>query len=142
MRYAQVGNDPELEALYFDFGRYLLISSSRSGGILANLQGIWNSMTRRPPWSSNYMTNINAEMNYWAAELDNLSDLHTTLTNWIVNAAKTGRETNKNFYGMSGWPWHNQNVCLPKAKIRIISLMYLKINTKPTHPKTTVWSMT
>lgn len=52
MRYAQVGNYPELEALYFDFGRYLLISSSRSGGILANLQGIWNSMTRRPPWSS------------------------------------------------------------------------------------------
>jgi len=108
MRYAQLGNDPELEALYFQFGRYLLISSSRPGGIPANLQGIWNPMTR-PPWSSNYTTNINAEMNYWPAEVTNLSDLHTTFTDWIANAAATGRETAKNFYGMSGWTVHHNS---------------------------------
>lgn len=108
MRYAQVGNDPQLEALYFQFGRYLLISSSRPGGIPANLQGIWNPMTR-PPWSSNYTTNINAEMNYWPAEAANLSELHTTFTDWIANAAATGRETTKNFYGMSGWTVHHNS---------------------------------
>ena len=108
MRYAQLGNDPELEALYFQFGRYLLISSSRPGGIPANLQGIWNPMTR-PPWSSNYTTNINAEMNYWPAEPANLSDLHTTFTDWIAGAAATGRETAKNFYGMKGWTVHHNS---------------------------------
>ncbi|MEZ4904270.1 MAG: glycoside hydrolase family 95 protein [Spirosomataceae bacterium] len=108
MRYAQLGNDPDLEALYFQFGRYLLISSSRPGGIPANLQGIWNPMTR-PPWSSNYTTNINAEMNYWPAEVANLSDLHTTFTDWIANAAATGRETARNFYGMSGWTVHHNS---------------------------------
>ncbi len=108
VRYAQLGNDPELEALYFDFGRYLLISSSRPGGIPANLQGIWNPMTR-PPWSSNYTTNINAEMNYWPAEAANLSELHTTFTDWIAGAAATGRETAKNFYGMKGWTVHHNS---------------------------------
>lgn len=108
MRYAQMGNDPELEALYFQFGRYLLISSSRPGGIPANLQGIWNPMTR-PPWSSNYTTNINAQMNYWPAEPANLSDLHTTFTDWIAGAAATGRETAKNFYGMKGWTVHHNS---------------------------------
>ncbi|WP_428663866.1 glycoside hydrolase family 95 protein [Runella sp.] len=108
MRYAQMGNDPELEALYFQFGRYLLISSSRPGGIPANLQGIWNPMTR-PPWSSNYTTNINAQMNYWPAEPANLSDLHTTFTDWIASAAKTGKETAKNFYGMNGWTVHHNS---------------------------------
>lgn len=108
IRYAQLRNDPELEALYFDFGRYLLISSSRPGGIPANLQGIWNPMTR-PPWSSNYTTNINAEMNYWPAEAANLSELHTTFTDWIAGAAATGRETAKNFYGMNGWTVHHNS---------------------------------
>ncbi|RDB07549.1 glycoside hydrolase family 95 protein [Runella aurantiaca] len=108
VRYAQMGNDPQLEALYFDFGRYLLISSSRPGGIPANLQGIWNPMTR-PPWSSNYTTNINAQMNYWPAEAANLSELHTTFTDWIASAAATGRETAKNFYGMSGWTVHHNS---------------------------------
>lgn len=108
VRYAQMGNDQQLEALYFDFGRYLLISSSRPGGIPANLQGIWNPMTR-PPWSSNYTTNINAQMNYWPAEAANLSELHTTFTDWIAGAAATGRETAKNFYGMSGWTVHHNS---------------------------------
>ncbi len=108
VRYAQLGNDPELEALYFQFGRYLLISSSRPGGIPANLQGIWNPMVR-PPWSSNYTTNINAQMNYWPAEPTNLSDLHTTFTDWIAGAATSGRQTAQNFYGMKGWTIHHNS---------------------------------
>ena len=69
--YAEGAEDNSLEALYFQFGRYLLISSSRPGGVAANLQGIWNDMMR-PPWSSNYTMNINAEMNYWPAEVCSL----------------------------------------------------------------------
>jgi len=65
---------PELEALYFQFGRYLLVSSSRPGGPAANLQGIWNPHLR-PPWSSNYTVNINTEMNYWPAEITNLASV-------------------------------------------------------------------
>jgi alpha-L-fucosidase 2 len=72
INYKDSASDPELEALYFQFGRYLLISSSRPGGIPANLQGIWNPHIR-PPWSSNYTANINSEMNYWPAEVTNLS---------------------------------------------------------------------
>ncbi|GAB3916750.1 glycoside hydrolase family 95 protein [Larkinella terrae] len=107
-RYAEGGTDPELESLYYQFGRYLLISSSRPGGPPANLQGLWNPMVR-PPWSSNYTTNINAEMNYWPAEMVNLSDLHTPLLTWIGYMAKTGRETTKNFYNARGWTVHHNS---------------------------------
>lgn len=112
-RYAEGAVDPELESLYFQFGRYLLISSSRPKregemGVPANLQGIWNPMVR-PPWSSNYTTNINAQMNYWPAEMVNLSELHTPLLDWIGYMAATGRETTKNFYNMGGWTVHHNS---------------------------------
>lgn len=73
--YREGAHDPALEALYYQFGRYLLISSSRPGGMPANLQGIWNHLLRAP-WSSNYTMNINAEMDYWLAEVCNLSEMH------------------------------------------------------------------
>lgn len=112
-RYANGEPDPALESLYFQFGRYLLISSSRPGtsavrAVPANLQGIWNPMVR-PPWSSNYTTNINTEMNYWPAEMTNLSDLHTPLLDWIGYMAVTGRQTTRNFYNAGGWTIHHNS---------------------------------
>ena len=94
--------DPALEALYFQFGRYLLISSSRKGGIPANLQGIWNPHIR-PPWSSNYTTNINAEMNYWPAEVTNLTETHEPLLDFIGKLPRTGEITARTFYNCRGW---------------------------------------
>ncbi|WP_128546204.1 glycoside hydrolase family 95 protein [Larkinella soli] len=108
MRYAEGAADPALESLYFQFGRYLLISSSRPGGTPANLQGIWNPMVR-PPWSSNFTTNINAQMNYWLAEMTNLSELHTPFLDWIGYMAATGRETTKHFYNARGWTVHHNS---------------------------------
>ena len=101
-RYAKGKIDTDLEALYFQFGRYLLISSSRKGGMAANLQGIWNPHMR-PPWSSNYTTNINAEMNYWPAEVCNLSEMHEPLLRFIGELAVTGAVTAETFYGAKGW---------------------------------------
>jgi alpha-L-fucosidase 2 len=95
-------SDPQLESLYFQFGRYLLISSSRPGGIPANLQGIWNPLMR-PPWSSNYTANINSEMNYWPAEVTNLSEMHEPLFQMIGNLSKTGKITARTFYNCRGW---------------------------------------
>ncbi|HEX8426081.1 glycoside hydrolase family 95 protein [Hymenobacter sp.] len=106
--YAEGGTDPALEALYFQFGRYLLISSSRPGGLPANLQGIWNNRVR-PPWSSNYTTNINAQMNYWPAEPTNLSEMHEPFLELIGATAVTGRETAKNFYNAKGWAVHHNS---------------------------------
>jgi alpha-L-fucosidase 2 len=108
LKYTEGVKDPALESLYFQFGRYLLISCSRPGGLPANLQGIWNNSVR-PPWSSNYTININTEMNYWLAEMCNLSELHTPLLNHIKNIAATGRETAKNFYGANGWVAHHNS---------------------------------
>jgi alpha-L-fucosidase 2 len=105
-RYTSGEADIALEILYFQYGRYLLISSSRPGGMPANLQGIWNNHVR-PPWSSNYTTNINTEMNYWMAETCNLSELHTPLVDLIKNFAITGKETARNFYGAQGWVLHH-----------------------------------
>lgn len=102
MNYKDSVADYELEALYFQFGRYLLISSSRPGGIPANLQGIWNPHLR-PPWSSNYTANINAEMNYWPAEVTNLSETHQPLLDFIGLLSKTGEITAKTFYNTRGW---------------------------------------
>lgn len=101
-RYAKGEDDKDLEALYFQFGRYLLISSSRTKGVPANLQGIWNPHMR-PPWSSNYTTNINVEMNYWPAEVCNLSEMHEPLLSFIENLSKTGAITAKTFFGANGW---------------------------------------
>ncbi|MEO5975870.1 MAG: glycoside hydrolase family 95 protein [Chryseolinea sp.] len=106
LAYTKGANDPAFEALYFQFGRYLLISSSRPDGRPANLQGIWNHHVR-PPWSSNYTTNINTEMNYWMVESANLSELHTPLINLIKDLAVTGRQTTKNFYDAPGWTVHH-----------------------------------
>lgn len=109
-RYAEGAEDKQLEMLYFNFGRYLLISSSRTPGVPANLQGIWNPYIR-PPWSSNYTTNINVQENYWPAELTNLSEMHRPLLTFIGNVAKTGAVTAKTFYGVSGWSVaHNSDI--------------------------------
>lgn len=102
MNYTDSVADPELEALYFQFGRYLLISTSRPGGIPANLQGIWNPHMR-PPWSSNYTSNINAEMNYWPAEITNLSETHIPLLDFIGKLPVTGEVTARTFYNTRGW---------------------------------------
>ncbi|MCL6220769.1 glycosyl hydrolase family 95 catalytic domain-containing protein [Zunongwangia pacifica] len=101
-------NDPELEAMYFQYGRYLLVSSSRPDGIAANLQGIWNK-EMRPPWSSNYTTNINAEMNYWPAETTNLSEMHQPFLDYIQNASVTGSLVAKEFYDADGWVLHHNS---------------------------------
>lgn len=107
-RYASGIYDPGLETLYFQYGRYLLISSSRPGGPPANLQGIWNKELRAP-WSSNYTININTEMNYWPAEVTNLSEMHMPLLNWIQSLAKTGKTTAKEFYNANGWVAHHNS---------------------------------
>jgi alpha-L-fucosidase 2 len=83
------GTDPGIEALYFQYGRYLLISSSRTPGVPANLQGIWNKELRAP-WSSNYTSNINVQMNYWMAEDCNLSEMHQPLFDLIRDYLKQG----------------------------------------------------
>jgi alpha-L-fucosidase 2 len=100
--------DLALEQLYFQFGRYLLICSSRPGGMPANLQGIWNKEIR-PPWRSNYTTNINLQMNYWLAETCNLSDLAQPLIAHIQRLAKNGTATAKNYYNMQGWAVHHNS---------------------------------
>ncbi|MEZ4686426.1 MAG: glycoside hydrolase family 95 protein, partial [Bacteroidia bacterium] len=100
------GNDPQLVSLYFQFGRYLLISSSQPGTQPANLQGIWNHRMK-PPWDSKYTVNINTEMNYWPAEPTNLSELHEPLFSLIQDISETGRESAKQLYGARGWNIHH-----------------------------------
>jgi alpha-L-fucosidase 2 len=100
------GNDPSFAALYTQYGRYLLIASSRPGTRPANLQGIWNDLTN-PPWGSKYTTNINAEMNYWPAELLNLSPMHEPLFNMIEELSVTGKQTAKDHYNAPGWVLHH-----------------------------------
>ena len=100
------GNDPQLAALYFQFGRYLLISCSRPGGQPANLQGMWNdSMT--PPWGSKYTININTEMNYWPAEPCNLAECVEPLIGMVTDLSVTGARTAKTMYGARGWVTHH-----------------------------------
>jgi alpha-L-fucosidase 2 len=98
--------DPQLASLYFQFGRYLLISSSQPGGQPANLQGIWNDMVT-PPWDSKYTTNINAEMNYWPAEVANLSEMHEPFIQMAKELSVTGHETAKMMYNANGWVLHH-----------------------------------
>lgn len=99
-------DDPGFMALYMQYGRYLLISSSRPGTQPANLQGIWNDLLT-PPWGSKYTTNINMEMNYWPAEILNLSGLNEPLFNKINGLAKAGAETAKQYYHAPGWVLHH-----------------------------------
>jgi alpha-L-fucosidase 2 len=98
--------DPSLAALYFQFGRYLLIASSRPGSQPANLQGIWNEKVR-PPWSSNWTVNINTEMNYWPAETCNLAECHQPLFDMIEGLSRNGARTAAVNYGCRGWVSHH-----------------------------------
>ncbi len=100
--------DPGLEALYVQYGRYLLISSSRTKDAPANLQGIWNHLLRAP-WSSNYTTNINVQMNYWPVESANLGELFAPLDDLIRNLSVTGSETAASFYRAPGWVVHHNS---------------------------------
>jgi len=99
-------SDPDLVTLYYQYGRYLLISSSQPGGQPANLQGIWNNKLR-PPWDSKYTININAEMNYWPAEKTNLAELHQPFLQMVKELAVTGKQTAKDMYGARGWVAHH-----------------------------------
>lgn len=109
--YAQGETDPGLETLYTQFGRYLLIASSRTPNVPANLQGLWNPYIR-PPWSSNYTTNINVEENYWIAEVGNLSELHQPFFGLIEAQSRTGAQMAKQFLGVEkGWAaCHNSDI--------------------------------
>ena len=103
--------NPELEALYFQYGRYLLISSSRTDGVPANLQGLWNESIL-PPWSSNYTININLEENYWPAEVTNLSEMHRPMLSFVEALAQNGKTTAKVYFGVqNGWcAGHNSDM--------------------------------
>jgi alpha-L-fucosidase 2 len=107
-RLSEVGNtlDPSLAALYFQYGRYLLISSSRPGTQPANLQGIWNASVT-PPWSSNWTANINVQMNYWHAETCNLAECAEPLFDLIAGLSDTGKRTAQKTYGLPGWVSHH-----------------------------------
>ena len=97
--------DPQLASLCYQFGRYILISSSRPGTQPANLQGIWNG-NMNPPWDSKYTTNINTEMNYWAAESGNLSELSEPLVKMVKELTDQGSQVAKEHYGAGGWVFH------------------------------------
>ncbi|MCA0755127.1 glycoside hydrolase family 95 protein [Paenibacillus sp. N4] len=101
-------DDPKLAELLFQFGRYLLIASSRQGTQAANLQGIWNKELQAP-WSSNYTLNINAEMNYWLAETCHLAECHAPLLDYIANMAHTGAVVARENYGLRGWVAHHNS---------------------------------
>ena len=98
--------DPYLIELYFQFGRYLLISSSQPGCQPANLQGKWNRHVN-PAWSCNYTTNINAEMNYWLAETTNLSELHEPFLRMVKELSENGKLAAREMYGCRGWALHH-----------------------------------
>lgn len=109
-RYKTDKTDHGLETLLYQYGRFLLISCSRPGGVAANLQGKWN-IDLRPAWSCNYTTNINLEMNYWAAEKTGLSEMHEPMIQQVINMSKTGRDIAKNMYGLNGWvAGHNSDI--------------------------------
>jgi len=120
-KYAAGGEDPELETTMFQYGRYLLVSCSRPGGLPANLQGLWND-SNKPAWASDYHNNINVEMNYWAAETTNLSECQIPLIDYIVSQEEPCRiatrkafgektrgwtaRTSQNIFGGNGWEWN------------------------------------
>ena len=108
-RLKQIGqgkSDPSFEALYFQFGRYLLISCSRKGDMPANLQGLW-CQDINAPWNADYHTNINLQMNYWAAEVANLSECHTPLFDLMESLVPSGTKSAKEMYGTRGWTVHH-----------------------------------
>ena len=99
-------SDPALDALYFQFGRYLLIASSRPGDLPANLQGLWND-SMSPPWDADYHLNINLQMNYWPAEVTNLAELHEPLFTFLDSLREPGRKTARVHYGARGFVAHH-----------------------------------
>lgn len=99
-------SDPALVALYFQYGRYLLMGSSRPGGLPANLQGIWNEHMNAP-WNSDYHTNINLQMNYWPAEVANLGECHLPLFDYMDSLVPSGEHTAQAHYGARGWVVHH-----------------------------------
>ena len=99
-------SDPALDALYFQFGRYLLIASSRRGDLPANLQGLWND-SMSPPWDADYHLNINLQMNYWPAEVTNLAELHEPLFDFLDSLRAPGRKTAQVHYGARGFVAHH-----------------------------------
>lgn len=99
-------NDSSLAVLLFNFGRYLLICSSQSGGQAANLQGIWNNEPLAP-WDGKYTININLQMNYWPAEVTNLSEMHEPLFSMLKDLSVTGAKTAKEMYAANGWLAHH-----------------------------------
>lgn len=103
-RYAAGGEDPTLEQTMFDYGRYLLISSSRPNGLPANLQGLWND-SNQPAWASDYHTNINVQMNYWGAETTNLTECHEALVAFIEQVAVPSRVATRNAFGKDTRGW-------------------------------------
>jgi alpha-L-fucosidase 2 len=104
--------DAAMDKLLFDYGRYLLISSSRKGGTPANLQGIWNAELK-PAWYSQYTTNINIQMNYWLAELTGLSECHEPLFDWVENLAKVSKSSNdSNLVSKKGWICYSTNTLM------------------------------
>jgi len=105
-RMASGADDPQLAALYFQFGRYLLISCSRPGGLPATLQGLWNDQLA-PPWESKYTININTEMNYWPAEVTGLPEMHEPLFDLVDRARVDGRRVAHNLYGARGFVLHH-----------------------------------
>jgi alpha-L-fucosidase 2 len=109
VRYASGGTDPDLEALFFQFGRYLFISSSRPGNLPANLQGLWNN-SNNPPWRSDYHSNINIQMNYWLAEVANLSECSLPFFNYVDSLREVRAETTREHYGnVRGWTVQTEN---------------------------------
>jgi len=99
-------SDPQLAALYFQFGRYLLIGSSRSGYLPANLQGKW-CQNYKAPWSSDYHLNINFQMNYWPAQITNLAECHLPYFDYVESLVPFGEKTAKDLYGADGWVVHH-----------------------------------
>jgi alpha-L-fucosidase 2 len=105
-RVKQGARDPVLDALYFQFGRYLLIASSRPGDLPANLQGLWND-SLHPPWDSDYHLNVNLQMNYWPAEVTNLAECHQPLFDLVESLREPGRRTARVHYGARGFVAHH-----------------------------------
>ncbi|MDN5202247.1 glycoside hydrolase family 95 protein [Fulvivirgaceae bacterium BMA10] len=108
LAYKESGNDPQLERLFFQYGRYLMLGSSRRGSMPANLQGKWNHSTN-PPWASDYHFNINVQMIYWPAEVTNMSECHEPLLQYIETLQKPGEVTARNFFNTRGWIVNTMN---------------------------------
>ncbi len=106
--YREGGADPDLEELLFQYARYMMISSSRPGSLPANLQGLWN-MSNRPPWRSDYHTDVNVEMNYWFVDPANLSECFEPLADWLYSIRDVRRDETQKTFGTRGWITHAEN---------------------------------